>query len=195
MNKILNKLNSFSKAVAKKLNNFRLTSIILASVSLVAGIISLGLLFIYYFAGDVSTQTQSRQPSFTSLGASGRILGMVFFLFAIFVIILSIVIIYNVLPNIQNKEKVSPSKAPLVMGIVNGGLELVVLVFAILAITIDKHVPNTLALYIVAIPFVALTAIANILCIFPLVKCVFYQPSIGSKLCPKKQAEAEAKAE
>ena len=195
MNKIINKLNSFYKALIKKLNNFRLTSIIMSAISLVAGIVSLGLLFIYYFAGDISTKTESRQPSFTSLGAEGRILGMVFFLFCIFVIILSIVVIYNVLPNILNKEKVSPKKSPLIMAVVNGALEVVVLVFAILAITIDKEVPNTLALYIVAIPFVALTAIGNLLCIVPFLKCVFYQPAIGSKLCPKKQAEQEEKAE
>ena len=192
MENIINKLNSFYKAVIKKLNNFRLTSIIVSAISLVAGIVSLGLLFIYYFAGDVSADTESRQPSFTSLGTSGRILGMVFFLFCIFVVILSIIIIYNLLPNVLNKEKVSPKKSQLILAVVNGGFELVVFIFAILAVTIDKHVPNTFTLYVVSIPFVLLTAIGNALCIVPFLKCVFYQPSVGSKLIAKKEAIKDA---
>ena len=179
------------KKIIKKLNNFRLTSIILCGVSLLAGIISLGMLFIYYFAGDISDATMSRQPSFTSLGASGRIMGMVFFLFCIFVIIAAIVIIYNLLPYVRNKEKLTPKKSPFIVAIVNGALQVVVLVFSILAIILEK--PNTLGWYVATIPFNVITIVANFLCFIPLFKCVFYQPAIGSHLIEKKaKEEAEA---
>ncbi len=187
MNNLLNELNGFYKAIIKKLNNYRLTSIIVSAVSLLAGLLSLGLLFIYYFAGDISTLTESRQPSFVSLGESGRIMGMIFFLFCIFVIICSIVIIYNLLPYILNKEKLTPKKAPLMMAVVNGGLQIVVIVFSVLAIVLEK--PNTYVWYIVTIPFNVITCIANFLCIVPFLKCVFYQPAIGSKLCASKEAD------
>jgi len=191
MKKIIIKLSSFQKAVVKKLNNFRLMAVILGSISAVVGAVSLGLLFIYYFAGDVSPTTQSRQPSFTSLGSSGRILGMVFFLFCVFALILSIVIVYNLLPYIKNKEKVTPKKSPLIMAVVNGGFQVVIIVFSILAIVLET--PNTLALYVVTIIINIITCAANMLCLIPFLKCVFYQPAIGSRLCPKKQAEQEAK--
>lgn len=188
MKKIINKLNNWSKNLLNKLNNYRLTSVIISGVSLLTGIISLGLLFIYYFAGDVNAKGR-RQPSFVSLGSSGRIMGMIFFLFCLFVLILSIVVIYLSLPNVLNKEKVSPKKAPLVIAVVNGGLEVVVLIFSILAIVLET--PNTLALYIVTIPFTLLTCVANILCIVPFLKGSFYQPAVGTKLFLKKQKEAE----
>lgn len=175
------------KKIIKKLNNFRLTSIIVSAVSLVAGLLSLGLLFIYYYAGDISEATQSRQPSFTSLGASGRILGMVFFLFCIFVVIASILVIYNLLPYVMNKEKVTPKKSPLIVAIVNASLQVVVLVFSILAIILEK--PNTFGWYVATIPFNVITIVANYLCIIPLIKCVFYQPSVGSHLIEKKAKE------
>lgn len=193
MKKILNKLNNAFKAIIKKLNNYRLTALIISCVNLVAGIVSLGLLFIYYFAGVVSKVTLSQQPSFVGLkGADnfpyGRILGMVFFLFMIFNIILSIAIIYNLLPAIRNKEKVTPKRSPLIMAIVNGSFGVVVLVFSILAIVLEK--PNTYSWYIVTIPFTVLTSIANILCIVPFLKCVFYQPSVGLKLnAPKEEVK------
>ena len=191
MKKILNKLNSLSRALVKKLNNFRLTAVVLSIISLVAGIVSLGLLFIYNFGGGVDSKDKV-QPSFVSLGSTGRLLGMVFFLFCIFVVILSVFIIYNLLPYMLNKEKLSPKKSPVVLAIVNGGLQVVVIIFSILAIVLET--PTTLALYIVTIPFNVVTCVANFLCIILLRKCTFYQPAIGSKLRAKKAENVEAEA-
>ena len=201
MKKVFDKMRSFYKKLIKKLNNFRLTSLIIAIVSLFAGGMSLGLMFIYYFAGNVSETTQARMPSFFSLdvqgetitGTSGRIMGMIFFLTLIIVLILSCVIIYGLFPAIRNKDKVLPKKSPLILAIINGAFEVVVLVFSILAIVLEK--PNTFAGYCAAIPVIALTAIANILCIVPFLKCVFYQPAVGSKFIerkPKEEAPKEA---
>lgn len=165
------------KKIIKKLNNYRFTAAIVSIVSLIAGIVSLGLLFIYYYAGDTpKTNKKPRVPSFAALGVDGRIMGMVFFLACILVIILSIAIIYLLIPALKNKEKVSPKKSPLILAVVNGGFQVVVLVFSILAIVLET--PNTLALYILTIPFTALTLIANFLVLIPLLKCVFYMPSI-----------------
>ena len=164
------------KKIINKLNNFKFTAMVLSGVSLLSGILGLGLLFIYYFAGNVSQKTSSRTPSFANLGIGGKVMGMIFFIFCILVIIMSIVVIYNLLPAARNKEKVNPSKSTLICAVINGGLEVVVLIFSILAITLEK--PNTLALYILTIPFTLLTAAANIFCIVPFLKCEFYMPEI-----------------
>lgn len=177
------------KKIIKKLNNYRLTSAILCGVSALSALVALGLLFIYYFAGDISPKTQSRQPSFTSLGVSGRIMGMIFFLFCIFVIIVSCVVIYNIWPAVKNKDKVTPRKSPLIMAIINGALQIVVLVFSVFAIVLET--PNTLALYIVTMPINLCLAAINILCIVPFLKCVFYQPAIGTKLFGESSEETK----
>lgn len=188
----MKRLHNFYKAIIKKLNNFRLVSVIASIVSLVAGIVSLGLLFIYYFAGEVSQRTLSQQPSFVNLGISGKVLGMIFFLAMIFVIGLSIAVIYNLLPFVKNKEKLTPKKLPLILAAVSGGFGFIVFVFSILAITLET--PNTLVLYIVTLPFTFLTSVANLLLIVPTVKCAFYQPAIGAKLHEKKEAPKEVEA-
>lgn len=188
MAKIKSFISNLFKSLIRKMNNYRLSSVILASISALTGVIALGLTFIYYFAGD-KTNKGAQQPSFVTLGPSGRIMGMIFFLALIAVVILAVVVVYGALPYIMNKEKVVPKKSPFIISVVNGGLEVVVLVFSILAITLET--PHTLVLYIVTIPFTVITAVANILCILPFLKCVFYQPAIGSKLCEKKQKEAE----
>lgn len=177
------------KKIIKKLNNYRLTATIVSAVSLIAAVVSLGLLFVYYFAGDISKKTKSRMPSFFNLGQDGRIMGMIFFLACIFVIIISILVIYNLLPAIKNKEKITPRKSPLIIAVVNGVFQVIVLVFSILAITLET--PNTLVWYVISLPLTGLTAIANFLCLVPFFKCVFYMPAIN-KVEEKKPAE-EAK--
>ena len=208
MKELINKLNKFYKAAVKKFNNYRLTSVILSATSLVAGVVSLGLLFIYYFAFPVWEKTNAHVPSFMQLGADqtqiyGKVMGMIFFLCMIAVIGLSIAVVYNLLPAIRNKEKVAPKKSPLMFAFISGVLEIAIFIFTILAVTIDKNFneagelvaarPDTFALYIVTMPFILATSLVNLLAIVPFLKCSFYQPAIGTKLCPKKQAEEEAK--
>lgn len=199
MENIIKKLNSFYKAAIKKLNNFRLTAVILSAVNLVAGIVALGLTFCFYFAGDVwEAGSKSRVPSFMGLdidfntnemiGVGGRFMGMVFFLACIVVIGLSIAVIYNSLPSIKNKEKVTPKRSILMFAFVNGCFQVVVFVFSILAIALES--PNTIAGYIVSLPLTFISMAANLLAIVPFLKCIFYQPAVGSKLIQKK-AKAE----
>ena len=202
MNNVTEKQSIF-KTIIKKLNNFRLTSFIVAGINLVAALSALVLVFMYHFAGGpVPDSKNSTRPSFAGLDIvnsvaegeviTGKLMGMAFFLLLVVVLILSIYTIYTLLPAILNKEKITPKKSPLIVSIVTGGLQIAVLVFSILAITLEE--PITKVGYIITIPFTVLSLIANILCIVPILKCIFYQPAIGSKLCPKKQAkEAEAK--
>lgn len=207
MKNILKKLNNFYKAIIKKLNNFRLTSFIASVVALVTGLTSVGLFCCYYFAGDVWETTHARVPSFMNLGISdpnnpspygepvaGKMMGMVFFLSLVILLGLSIAVIYNALPFVKNKDKVTPRKNNLIFSVIAGGFGLITLVFSILAIVLEH--PNTFVPYIITIPFSFLTMVANILLVVPLVKCVFYQPAVGTKLFANKEdvkKEAETK--
>lgn len=200
MKKVFGKIKEFFKAIIKKLNNYRLTAIIVAGINLLVAIVGVALVFIYHLAGgDVPDKKTSTMPSFAGLdlveGAeegqyiTGKLMGMSFFIIIVAVLILSIYTIYALLPYILNKEKVTPKKSPLILSVINGGLEIAVLVFSILAITLET--PYTKTGYIITMPFTVITLIANFLCIVPLLRCVFYQPAIGSRLCPKKEAKAE----
>lgn len=204
MKSALNKIKNWYKSVIKRLNNFRLTALIAAVSSAVAGLTSLGITFCYHFAGDVWERTNAHVPSFMNLGVDtseynlinptyGKIMGMVFFLSLVIVIGLSIAGAYNLLPNIKNGEKVSVRKNFLLFNVISGVFQIVVLVFSILAIT--KEHPNTFGGYIATIPFTVITLLVNILLIVPYLKCVFYQPAVGSKLIQKKpKAEAPKEA-
>ncbi len=195
----MKKLNHFYREVLKTLNNFRLTAFIIFVSNAVAGLVALGLIFCSYYAGDVWETTDARITSFMQLGYEqgevyGKIMGMFFFLVTVIVIGLSIASAYNALPAVKNKDKIVPKRSLLLFAFVNGCFQLPLLVFSILAITLEK--PNTLAAYAVTIPLTIITMLINVLLMVPFFKCDFYQPSVGSKLFVRKaKAEEEAKAE
>lgn len=196
MKKILSSIKTMYKAIIKKLNNNRLLAVIVSSINLIAGGSALALAFIYHFAmGPNPNVKNGTIPSFAGLDGrgeiGGKVMGMIFFLSLVFMLAFAIGIIYLYLPSVRNKEKITPKKTPLVLALVDGVFGISVLIFSILAIVLEN--PITKVGYIICIPFVAISIIGNLLCIFPLLRCVPYQPAIGSKLFPKKHAEEEVK--
>ena len=168
------------KKIIKKLNNYRVTALTVGILSAFVALLTIGLILIYYFANGLSPRTGHQMPSFSTIPQTGRILQMVFFIFAIVVLALAIGTAYLLVPAILNKGKVATSKSPLYMAAVNGVLQIVLVVFSVLAITLETpKVAACQALYIVTIPLNIISLVANILCLVPAIKCEFYMPEVG----------------
>ena len=168
------------KKLIKKLNNYRVTALAVGITAAFVALLTIGLVLIYYFANGLSNTTGHQIPSFSTIKQTGRILQMVFFIFAIIVLALSLGTAYLLVPAILNKGKVVPSKTPLFMAAVTGVLQIVLLVFSILAITLETpKVAACGALYIVTIPLNIISLVANIFYLVPAIKCEFYMPEVG----------------
>lgn len=164
------------KELIKKLNNYRRTSIIVSLISLATALVAIALFVLYAFAGDISPLTTSRQPAFTSLGQNGRIIGMFYFIILIFVLALAIAVMYLSFPAILNKNKIDPKRSTLMVAVVNAGFELLALVLTVVEVAVEKS--NTMVGFIICIPLLLITLLANVACIIPFIKCDFYMPQI-----------------
>ena len=89
------------KNLLKKFRDFRLTAKIEGCLGLVSAICSLALLLFYQF-----NQVDPEDPSKIVTGFNGEpILGMMMFLFGLFALIFSIVVVYTSYPFIFKKEE------------------------------------------------------------------------------------------
>lgn len=162
------------KQIIKKLNNFRLTASIASGLALLAGLLSLGSLFLYHFAGETNGR------GFRIVGFNDKpVVGFIYFMIILVTIILSITVIYLLLPSVRNKEKIVPSRTPLLLATISAGFQLALLVLSIVLIVTET--PNTKVGFIVLFPFEVITIIGSALCILPYIKCSFYMPAIGQK--------------
>lgn len=165
------------KELAKKLNNFRLSAFIEAIIQVFGALVLLGDVVCYTFAGGVSDSKFPIQAfQYDPESPVPQMLGMVFFMSCLIGIIVSVVVIYQLLPNILNKEKVSPKKGFLITGAVNSIFHIILIVLSIVLIVREQ--PQTTAGLIVTIVGSGLYIIANVLKIYPLVRCEYYQPEI-----------------
>ena len=164
------------KKIIKKLNNFKFTAAVMAIASGVAALYALVSLFLYHFAGELEPPKYLvRFVGFANV-ENGAYLGMILFFAAVISFFISIFIIYSLIPFLKNKEKVTPRKGLLLAGFVSGIFELVLIVFMILLIALDK--PNTLVLIIVSLPFGFASMAGCLLYLLPYLKCDFYMPEI-----------------
>ena len=180
------------RKIIKKLNNFKFTATIVAIISAVAGLYSLGALFLYHFAGELDPQSKGliRFTGFTEYfvkGANGveknigPYLGMVLFFMALFTIFISIFIVYSLIPYIANKEKLSPRKGLLLTGFIGACFELVLVIFMIfLAAQKQEAVKTALGIWL-TLPIGILSTIGTGLYLIPWLKCDFYMPEIIRK--------------
>lgn len=163
------------KTIIKKLNNYRLTSIIAAGVSLLSAIYALVSLFLYHFAGEVNARG-FRKVGFSSMGKTGQYLGLVFFFAVVFALILSIFVIVKVLPAIINKEKIVPQKTIFLVGAIGAVFQLIVVVLSLVLVLAET--PKTAVGIWVMLPFGLIAAVATGFMLLPYLKCNFYMPEI-----------------
>lgn len=173
------KSKNIYRLIIKKLNNYRFTAMLVSIISLVAGIFGLLSFFLYHFAGDLDIY-KIRQVGFQT-EQTDRYLGMVLFFGCLFTVICSIFTVYNLIPALLNKEKIVPSKTPLIVGFAGTVFEIVVIVLMIkLGFNYDP-VPNTQTAIAVSLPFGILSAIGTGLYLVPVISCSFFMPAIKVK--------------
>ena len=168
------------KELLKKLNNFRLSSLISACAALFGCLVVAGALVAYQFSAAPTTGEAAGGRTYTTIAFfNNQSLGMVFFLFAIFAIIIGIVVIYKAFPYILPKQKLEPLKS---MGWVLLAenvliLGLVVLMFIIL-ITEKTIIP---AVWCVLIALGTMSVGFSGMWVYPTLKCRYYTPEIAKK--------------
>ena len=168
------------RQIIKKLSNFRFTAVLVAIISGLAAVYAIVSFILYNYCGELTEfgiTGDVRNVGFQSTPTE-RYLGMVLFFACLFTIVCGIFVVYNLLPAIKNKEKVLPSKAPLIVGCVGTLFQIVVIVLmAKLAFTYEP-VPNTQTAMIVSLPFGILLTIGTGLYLVPILCCKFFMPEI-----------------
>ena len=180
------------RKIIKKLNNFKFTATLVAIISSLAALYSLGSIFLYHFAGEIDPDSKglNRFVGFSKL-PNGAVLGMILFFAAIISLFISIYIAYSMVPFIKNSEKLSPRRGLLLAGTVGAGFQLVLVIFMILLLV--KDTPLTKVGIILTLPFGILLTIATGLYIIPYLKCDFYMPEILNKEPTKEEKLASLK--
>lgn len=170
MKKIMNRIKEWYKKVIAFFNNYRKTSIVLSGVAVVSAIV--GILYLIFYALSGGTKDDAVITAFHDRA----ILGMVFFLFSLFVIGISAYLVYAQFPAILNKEKIQIRKSPLILSVVNAAFQLVIAVFVIILLTSEQS--KVAGGFIAVLVFNILSMIASALFIIPFLKCEFYMPAI-----------------
>lgn len=165
------------KEFLKKLNNFRLSSTLIACGSIV-GIIATVLFFVFYQISGVTTLADGT-TEVTIAFQDKQALGMWFFIVGIIALIFGIYVVYTAFPYIFPKEKLQPKRS---LGFALAGqnvLVLILTIFAILAMTTE--VTRVAAGWAISIVLAALSIIFAGLWMYPNVKCNFYCPEVNKK--------------
>lgn len=169
------------KKLAKLLNNFKLTAIVVGIIQVVGVLAALGGLVCYTFSGG-SGKTDSGKnflyPAFYYQvdNPVPQILGMIYFLIMLIAIIAGIMVAYRLVPFIRNKEKMAPSKGIIIAGSAIGILHVITAALEIvLLVTEESH---TAAGFIVVLVFQVLFIAACALMIYPIKRCDYFMPEI-----------------
>jgi len=163
------------RKLIKKLNNFRFTAMIVMLISTMTGIYALASLFLYHFSGDLY---RSALGTFRKVGFADRpYMGMIVFFASLITVILSIFVVYSLVPFLKNKEKLTPRKGLLLVGFISGLFELVLIIFMLI---LAKTGPNSEVFIYVSVPFGFITFIGCCLYLVPYICCNFYMPEINS---------------
>ena len=121
------------KNLLKKLNNFRLASLIYAAIAILGVIVTL-LFFVAYQTTSLSSDVLYAQKDMSVVSNAfpdREILGMIFFISAIVAVILGIAVVVLSFPYIMPKEKGTPSRA---IGYVLAAQAIFVLILVVLGV-------------------------------------------------------------
>lgn len=164
------------RKIIKKFNNFKTTATFTFIFSVLTAIYGLAVFLCYNFAGDMVGKY--RDVGFDE-SQTGKLMGMFLFLFAVLTVIVAIVVAYNLIPAILNKEKVNPKK--IFLGVSFGGAfaETGLFIMSILLIVLDN--PKSTGFVIATMPIYLITVLASIFEFVLMLKCDFYMPEIKRK--------------
>lgn len=167
------------KELLKKLNNFRLSSLIMAIVGVFGSLIGVGLLFAFSFS-HVAREAGMRKSSMTTIAFwDNRVAGMVFFIAALVAIILGIVVAYLAMAYILPKQKLEPKRS---FGWILLA-ENVVLVIDLVLIFVLLNTEETVipAVWAILAALIVLSFGFSALWVYPNLKCRYYTPEIAKK--------------
>lgn len=170
------------KEFIKTLNNFRLSSLLMAIGSAV-GIIAAVLFIIFYQISGITINSDGVEVVVTAFHTN-QVAQMFFFIADIIAIILGIVVIYQAFPYIFPKAKGIPNK---VLGWVllaeNVFLVILIVMAFVLLATEETRVAGG---WVVSIMLATFSAAFSGLWIYPNLKCNFYCPELSAKELAKK---------
>ena len=169
------------KQLLKKLNNFRLTSLIFAAIALFGALVTI-LFFVSYQTTCHFEQVD--KSVITNAFPDKEILGMIFFISAIVAVILGIAVIALALPYIMPKEKGVPNRNLGYVLVAQAVFMLVLIVLGVLVI-IDKRTENR-AFWIINMVLGLIFVGGAAFMMLPNLRCDFYCPELVEK---KKKEE------
>ncbi|HBF68220.1 MAG TPA: hypothetical protein DDW20_02730 [Firmicutes bacterium] len=166
------------KELLKKLNNFRLFSLLLALGSAVEVILVVIGLILYQTSGT-GEDVVTHEPIIVNAFNNNQIAGMFYFFEATIIIVLAVVTIYKAIPYLFAKQKLNPMIS---LGYINaaGGvftLAFVIQIIYLLATETSRYVAGFVIIIVLGI----LVAIYNGLLVYPNIKCNFYCPEPQKK--------------
>lgn len=215
------------KNFLKKLNNFRLSSLIMAALA-VFGILVVIVFFVAYqtnTAGSTEIFAQTDQSLLRSAFPDRELLGFVFFMSALFSIILGVVVVALAYPYIMPKDKGVPNRIIGWVLLVQNVLIFVLIVLAIVNLATSVRTASVLVLkpnedpndprqffevitkenvetvlnkpfWVICIVLGVFSLGASIFWMIPNTKCNFYCPDLVSKAALDKAArEKEEEAQ
>ena len=164
------------RKIIKKFNNFKTTATFTFIFSALTAVYGLGVFLCYNFAGDI--KNGMRDVGFEA-SKTGQLMGMILFLLAVVTVASAIVVAYNLIPAMLNKEKVMPKKV--FLGVSFGGaiFEAGLCVMSILLLVLDE--PKTDIFILASLPLFAVTFLASIFEFILMLNCDFYMPEIVKK--------------
>lgn len=168
------------RKLIKKLNNFKTTALVAACISAVAVVYGLFSFFMFHYAGDLLPGERYIREVGFYYNEAGGVLSFIVYLGFIMSVICGIVVAYSMVPFIQNKEKMMPRKGVLLVGFIGGVFELLLVIMMIMLL-LEPDAPKTSVGIIVSLPFGILSAIGQLLFLFPYLKCNFFMPEVNKK--------------
>ena len=171
------------KEILKKLNNFRLTSTLLASGALLELVMTVLYLVFYQTSGIV---VEDGVTSATVALTNAKFWGMVYFLLAFATIIVGITLIYKAIPFIFPKAKETPTKSLGWLFVAESVLLffMTIITFVIISTEESNHFVGFLICGIISV----LCIISAGLMVYPWLKCRFYCPDVSRNNSVSKKA-------
>ena len=166
------------KKTVKALNNFQLTARLMAIAGLLTIIVNVLLFVFYQLSGGQQIGDSGQVVQITAFN-DAKLVGMVYFLAAIFSTILGIAIVYMSLPYAFPKDKLNPNKALPWMNVANAGLQLILAILVIVLLATEQ---SEMAVgFVIALILGVIGILCSAFFAFPALKCTFYMPSLLEK--------------
>lgn len=171
------------KELLKKLNNFRLTSSLIAGGALLE--ILMAVLFLVFYQSSGRLVDDGAETVVVAL-YNAKFWGMIYFLVAFTLIVVGITLIYKAIPFIFPKAKETPIKSLGWLFVSESALLLIMAIisFVIVGNEFSYHVVGFLICGIISL----LCNVYAALLIYPWIKCRFYCPDVEKKSVKEKNA-------